>query len=822
MVALLMLLALAASVAVEAGPAEALAPQTAPSAAVSVVHGSASAHESQVIRSAEATLAHGAGPARGHAESCTASAEGSARCGLSNSPASSFPSWYNVTSSTGAIPATEAASIAWDPTWLNGVVVYFGGCEITGMCPDNYTWVYDGFAWYNETGSIGPAPPAMDGQSMDWDPMWGGIVLAGGAEANGLPVAGTWMFSAGTWQNITSTVGGLGSSPPSVFGAMAWDPASQALLFVGGCTDSTCVSVWDGAWTLAGHGVWSSATAYGFLYGESLAFDAADHELIAFGGSLSSGAILNSTWAFSNGGWTNLTASSVGCFFLCNLYPQGRAFASMTWDSQTNSILLFGGLNTTNSLLSDSWSFSGNSWFPFVTTGSFAPPAGELNAMPVNSSGFAPVLVGGFCSGSGDTYTLDIPPNPVVSSVSTNPADVGATVSVTVNGSAGYGSGPWLFLDGNFGNSQIASSQVFGVNATTPWTFTEGVLSYPAPGTYPMVVTVSDFFYVNATAHYNLTVVAGTSVIVAGPLNGEAGHPLPFTASVTLGVTPYTYNWSFGDGGTSSAVAPSHTYAIAGAYGASLTISDAGGGRTVANFTVDIIAGVVAHASANVTATDAGLPISFTGSASAGSGPYSLYSWHFGDGGTSAQASAMHTYTAAGTYHVALNVTDSLGFVGTTTLTVTVNALPTAAAVVATPYSSSPGAAVSLSVAAQGGTAPFTYTWTFGDGSSGTGPTPTHTYSTAGTFTVSVVVTDALGQKVTSHGTVTVKSASSVSGFALTSGTGLYVLIGILAVILVVVASVLLMRRGRRPSSVQNAPPPGATDPAPPPPGASP
>ncbi len=782
----------------------------------------AAVHESLVSQSAEASLARGAGPALGHSESCAVLMAGSAHCRLSAAPAvTNSPSWYNVTDDAGTIDPTYVAAIAWDPNLGTGELIYFGGCDILGPCPDNYTWAFGGNNWVNESLTIGIAPPPIAGQSMDWDPALEGIVMAGGGDLNGLPDVGTWLFTDGTWENITSTTGGLGASPSSVFGAMAWDPATQSIDYVSGCTNETCGSVWNAIWSLGPSGTWSGVEAFGFVYGESMAYDAADQEMVAYGGTSPSGAQLNATWTLADGTWTNRTASSVGCFFTCDLYPTGRSFSAMSWDGQTDSILLFGGLNTTGAGFNDSWSFSGNSWFPFLTNSSYAPPEGAYNAMPVNSSAYAPVLIGGYCSCIGQTYSLDIPPTFEVSAVSPNPADVGANVTVTIHGAAGAGSGPWIDLEADYGNSQGGSTTIYGVNVTTPWNYSQTQLSYPAVGTYEMEFTVEDFFYVNATVFYNLSVVAGPQVTVyADPTTAEAGHEVSFNATVSQGVSPYTYSWNFGDAGTSSAVAPTHTYASPGTYVASLLIHDSGGGNVTGNVTVDVIAAVVAHASSNVTTTDAGLPVSFTGSGSSGSGTYGSYHWSFGDGGTASTASATHTFAAAGTYHVQINVTDSLGFVGTASLTVFVNAALAGATITAIPSSPASGETVSFGAGASDGTPPLSYAWNFGDGGTSSSGGPTHAYGSAGTYTVTLVITDALGQRVTAHDTITVTSSSS--GFSLTSGTGLSVLIGIIFAILVIIAAVVLMRRGRGSAPAPGSPQQGSPGPTVPPPGSNP
>ena len=63
--------------------------------------------------------------------------------------------------------------------------------------------------------------------------------------------------------------------------------------------------------------------------------------------------------------------------------------------------------------------------------------------------------------------------------------------------------------------------------------------------------------------------------------------------------------------------------------------------------------------------------VTFTGSVTGGTGPYT-YSWSFGDGTTATGATATHTYSKAGSYMVTMKATDSTGKATTTTQQVSV------------------------------------------------------------------------------------------------------------------------------------------------------
>jgi PKD repeat protein len=141
-------------------------------------------------------------------------------------------------------------------------------------------------------------------------------------------------------------------------------------------------------------------------------------------------------------------------------------------------------------------------------------------------------------------------------------------------------------------------------------------------------------------------------------------------------------------------------------------------------------------------------------------GTIASYSWDFGDGSPAGSGVApSHSYTIGGFYDVTLTVTDDDGATNSTTQTIgvfdpSINVPPLASFTLA-------DKALDIDVDASAsddvdGTI-VSYEWNFGDGSpAGSGVTASHTYATAGTYTVSLTVTDDDGAEHTVSQNVTV------------------------------------------------------------------
>jgi len=134
-----------------------------------------------------------------------------------------------------------------------------------------------------------------------------------------------------------------------------------------------------------------------------------------------------------------------------------------------------------------------------------------------------------------------------------------------------------------------------------------------------------------------------------------------------------TYNWSFGDGATSTAANPSHSYASDGTFTVRLTVSDGTNSATAPDIVIAVgNQAPTATAGANTLSGPPPLAVTFSSAGSSDpEGATLTYSWNFGDGGTSTLANPSHTYSTLGTYPVTLTVSDG-NKTGIASLTVTV------------------------------------------------------------------------------------------------------------------------------------------------------
>lgn len=153
--------------------------------------------------------------------------------------------------------------------------------------------------------------------------------------------------------------------------------------------------------------------------------------------------------------------------------------------------------------------------------------------------------------------------------------------------------------------------------------------------------------------------------------------------------------------------------------------------------------------------TDA--PIMFTGSVNPDASLPVNGSWDFGDGGTGSGFSSSHTFKSAGTFDVAFTATNGMGRGrDSRTCPVTVKLACQAAEIVSMSASRmNPDTETSVTFSSSvSGSSPVEYLWDFGDGSTSSDANPAHTFDTAGTYTVTLSVTNCGG---TVSRTITIK-----------------------------------------------------------------
>jgi PKD repeat protein len=335
---------------------------------------------------------------------------------------------------------------------------------------------------------------------------------------------------------------------------------------------------------------------------------------------------------------------------------------------------------------------------------------------------------------------------------------------------------------GNITFSATPSSSV----GTYWWNFGDGTVlgfsglnqvshTYAANGTYTVSMTYS------ASPCFGTT--TQTIVVSSSPCNlamnasftyTNAGSGLVNFSNTSSGTTTNTsYYWDFGDGTTSTAQNPSHTYTVNGNYSIYFSVNDPTFGTCGDSIYQSIwVSGVTCSVTAafNYTQT-AGGTVNFN-STSTGTYSGTQYTWYFGDGSWNmGNSSPSHTYPSNGTYTVSLMASNP-GCSNTAVQTITVTSSPCSLSLNAgfsITYNASGN--VSFVSTSTGTTASTNYSWNFGDGTSGTGMSTSHTYSANNWYNATLVLTDgACTDSITQTVNVTTAPCSIAAAFNYTTG----------------------------------------------------
>ncbi len=276
------------------------------------------------------------------------------------------------------------------------------------------------------------------------------------------------------------------------------------------------------------------------------------------------------------------------------------------------------------------------------------------------------------------------------------------------------------------------------------WDFGDGFTSsvfepshtYLEDGTY--TITLEGFNNCGSDVYSEEVVIATAPTASFTMTNGSGcvDWTVDFTSTSSNNTDTYLWDFPGGTPSTSTDPNPQVTYATAGVFDVSLTVSNETGTDTETMADVIVLADVPSTAFTYMINEG---EVTFTNTTEGDND----YVWDFGDGSTSTIASPVYTYLAGGTYDVSLIATNFCGnqeFVET----VTIELEPEAGF----SYSNPEGCAVHSVQYTDESIGAETYFWEFEGGfpSTSTDPNPLVDYDTKGVYETKLTVTNEYGE----------------------------------------------------------------------------
>lgn len=298
------------------------------------------------------------------------------------------------------------------------------------------------------------------------------------------------------------------------------------------------------------------------------------------------------------------------------------------------------------------------------------------------------------------------------------------------------------------------------------WSFGDGSESdlinptktYEFPGVYPVTLRVRN----ETGTEYGTAVDRIAALVREGPI-ADAGPDRTVcsnsqvrfdgSGSTDADGAVNAFAWTFGDGGNGSGATPQHVFKTPGTYSVTLTITGDARGACSPLDTDTAEITVVAAPELSILGKGraaAGMPATFSaGLDKLGGAEATGYSWSTSDGGSYEGRDISHVFAEPGDYLVTLRTSLSGGTEACRELEVQrriiVNAAPEPR--IQAPERVSVGQSVRFdgSETADSDGAISDFSWDFGDGGGAKGVQSVHVFETAGSFDVTLTVTDDAG-----------------------------------------------------------------------------
>ncbi|MEO9532615.1 MAG: PKD domain-containing protein [Crocinitomicaceae bacterium] len=245
------------------------------------------------------------------------------------------------------------------------------------------------------------------------------------------------------------------------------------------------------------------------------------------------------------------------------------------------------------------------------------------------------------------------------------------------------------------------------------------------------------------TADYNFT-------------NECQGTAINFTdaSSIPAPGTIDNWDWDFGDGNTSTAQNPSHSFASDGTYSVDLVVTDNNGCQHTSTQNVTVYPNptadfefVINGVSSNTGLTGGCIAdaVSFVNNSNVNAPDnITTWAWDFGDGTTSnLQNPPAHNYATEGNYNITLTTTSNNGCTDQLVVPITIEPTPVADFTVTDECLGINADFMDNSSVTTGVISGWD--WDFGDGNTSTAQNPSHPYASEGTYTVTLTVTSDMG-----------------------------------------------------------------------------